>query len=58
MDIGAVVFGEGEGRLELARQVGLAVDRLDRIVAGGGHQRTGRPAASDSIFSPSSQMSQ
>ena len=29
--------GKREGRLELARQVGLAVDRLDRIVAGGRH---------------------
>ena len=29
--------GKREGRLELARQVGLAVNRLDRVVAGGRH---------------------
>ena len=43
MDVGAVVVGQGEGRLELAREVGLAVDRLDRVVAGGRDQdRAGR----------------
>ena len=42
MNISAIVFGQGEGRLELARQVGLAVNRLDRIVAGCRYLRIAR----------------
>ena len=41
VDVGAVVVGEGERRLELPREVRLAVERLDGVVAGGRHQ--GRP---------------
>ena len=60
VDVGAVVFRQGERRLELARQVGLAVDRLDGVVAGGRRPGSGPGAGNSglSIFSPSSQMSQ
>ncbi len=43
MNICAVVFRKSEGRLELAREVCLAVDRLDRVIGRGRHLgRTGR----------------
>ena len=45
MDVGAIVVGEGEGRLELAREVRLAVDRLDRVVARRSGPGSGRPRA-------------
>src|SRR5262249_31524963 len=42
MNICTIVFGEAEGRLELARKVGLAVDRLDRVVCRRGDLRGSR----------------
>ena len=33
-DVGAVVLGQGKGGLELPGEIRLAVDRLDRVVAG------------------------
>ena len=50
MDIGAIVFRQRERRLELARQVGLAVDRLDRVIARGRHQGTARREAGSRFF--------
>ena len=40
VDIDAVVAGQADGEFEFARQVGFAVDRLDRVVA----RRMVRPA--------------
>ena len=50
MDIGAIIFRQCEGRLELARQVGLAVNRFDRVVTGGRHERRGRGGKGFNLF--------
>ena len=50
MNIRAIVFRQGECRLELAGKIGLAVERLDGIVGGGWHERTARPAAAIRSF--------
>ena len=42
--VDAVVAGQADGDLELSRQIRLAVDRLDRIVAGGRWAGRIRPA--------------
>ena len=57
VDISAVIVRKGERRLELARQVRLAVKGLDGVV--GRRCTSAGPAGGRvSIFSPSSQISQ
>ena len=55
VDVDAVVAGQADRELELARQIGFAVDRFDGIVAG---HRRGRPEVSAaSPTSPTSMLS-
>ena len=55
VDVDAVVAGKADGDFELARQVGFAVDRFDRVVAG--HWAAGRAMIGASPTAPTSMLS-